>query len=155
MSRGPGAVERAITGYLAAEPREHLIRVWQGLGQGYCNDVRPWPSWTPLEVITRSILGEPDRARLQSARRAAKRIAARGEAEAEVRPPEEWRDTLRADGTRIEVHRWQFAIRPVLTETERTAEQAYWKAKRDAHHEACARAHGPARKAAVAHLGTR
>jgi len=150
-------VQREVLVYLRARPCQHvgpeLVRnpgtrvftstitgVTEQDGYSEWVDVEhPWPGFVPLEWIAAAVIGEPvTRARLESVRRAVKRLAAEGLAElgwwyerVPIGEPQTWiydgeEHTSQAEGTRRKL-----AARRSLTEAGAAAEAA-WQATEQA-----------------------
>jgi hypothetical protein len=121
MSKGYGAVQRALLACLEAQPREY--QRWKL--HGYVTHA--YPAWHSVDSVAGDVFStdgertEPTRAQVESVRRAAKRLAAKGLAEiAYVTVTVTRRD--RRGVTEADIRK--LSIRPVLTETERDAELA-------------------------------
>ena len=125
MSAGPGTAERAVTGWLDALPRYHLIK----------GEKLPWPYWCPLDALATALHPEPTRSQTEIIRRAVLRLADRGRVETGHGGPGTWMDTWPAGVGKVPVRRRVLVLRPMPTEAERAAEQAHRQAEADEHHQ--------------------
>lgn len=141
MSRGHGSLQRKIIAYLDACPRRH--------SQGYGNHWREcaWPPWTVVHYLAGRLYAPddpdpyvtPTRSQVEATRQAVQRLRAEGLAELGY-VPRETSITVRVprneryltwDGCRaVDGLRRFLAVRPVLTDAERAAEQADQDAQR-------------------------
>lgn len=138
MSRGHGSLQRKILDYLDGCPRRHH----QGRGdwQREC----PWPPWTTIVALAGRLYAPdpyvtPTRSQVEATRQAVQRLRAEGLAELGY-VPRETSITVRVprneryltwDGCRaVDGLRRFLAVRPVLTDAERAAEQADQDAQR-------------------------
>jgi hypothetical protein len=129
MSRGHGAIQRAVVEFLAAAPRAHAHAFRRdrdcpghdstsAAARAADARIHGWPQWHTIVSIAGWLAeGEPSRALIESVRRAAKRLAAEGAAEVGYTTGETFR------GVWV-VHMQMLAVRPVLADAERAAEAA-------------------------------
>ena len=125
MSRGPGVIQRAVERYLAERPRQHAVQ----RADGSERRVLHWSDWEDIWVLACAAYhghpgsnecAEVTRAELEAARRAVKRLEARGVAETAVRRPDFGRQRV-------------LMVRPALTDAERDAE-GDWETQRMREH---------------------